>query len=314
MKEKILFDPKSDAGFAKRVLVSDKPDGFRPASGALGQKILVLLSAGPKYPAEMARALRVHHQTVYYHIGRLERAGLITRVRSRQIRGGEANLFELASDGYAVEFPVKGEPLPTLRSSGRSRALGRFFGEFFRGGELDGWVVVGSPVQHGASGTQARDGHYAVQLGFALGQFVNLPSTFPVKLDVDLRAEKLLGSNLIVVGGPRNNVIAEELNPNLPFRFSQGGWGSIVDNEANAHTSELDSVVAKIGNPWDRSKTCVVIAGLTGAGTKAAVIGVCNYAETLFRNYDSGGFAALLRGVDRDGDGKVDSVDILKRL
>jgi len=312
-KEKILFDPKSGAGLAKRVLVSDRPDGFRPASGRVGQRILSLLSSGPKYPAEMARALNTHHQTVYYHIGRLERAGLITRVRSQQIRGGEANLFALASDGYAVEFPVKGEPLPTLKSSGRSKALGLFFKEFFSGGELDGWVVVGSPIQHGEAGTQARDGHYAIQLGFALGQFVNLPTKFPVKLDVDLRAEKLLASNLIVVGGPRNNVVAEELNSHLPIRFSQGGfWGSIVDDEGKSYGSEFDCIVAKIHNPWDASKTCVVAAGLTGAGTKAAIIGVCNFPELLFKKYRSGDYGALLRGVDRDGDGKVDSVELLR--
>ena len=313
-KEKILFDPKSGAGVVKRVLVSDKPDPFRPASGKVGQRILALLSSGPKYPAEMARELKAHHQTVYYHIGRLERAGLISRIRSEHIRGGEANLFALASDGYAVEFPVKGEPMPTLKSSSRSKALGRFFKEFFIDGEFDGWVVVGSPLPHGEAGTQARDGHYAVQLGFALGQFVSLPSKFPVKLDVDLRAEKLLTSNLIVVGGPRNNVVAQELNPHLPFKFSQGGfWSAIVDDGGDTHASELDCLVVKIRNPWDPSKTCVVIAGLTGAGTKAAIIGVCNLADVLFEKYRSGDYAALLRGVDRDGDGKVDSVEILKQ-
>lgn len=313
-KERILFDPKSETGQVKRVLVSDKPDVFGPASGKVGQRILSLLSSGPKYPAEMARELNAHHQTVYYHIGRLERAGLITRVRSEHIRGGEANLFALASDGYAVEFPVKGEPMPTLKSSGRSKALGRFFKEFLAGGEFDGWVVVGSPLQHGEAGTQARDGHYAVQLGFALGQFVNLPSKFPVKLDVDLRAEKLLSSNLVVVGGPRTNVIAEELNPHLKVRFSQGGfWSSIVDLDGKAHTSELDCIVEKIRNPWDPSKTCIIGAGLTGAGTKAAIIGICNFAEELFQKYRGGDYAVLLRGVDKDGDGKVDSVEVLKQ-
>jgi DNA-binding transcriptional ArsR family regulator len=313
-REKILFDPKSGSGLAKRVLVSDKPDGFRPASGKVGQKILALLSSGPKYPAEMARDLRIHHQTVYYHIGRLESAGLITRVRSQHVRGGEAILFALASDGYAVEFQVKGEPLPTLKSSSRSKALGLFFKEFVSGGEFDGWIVVGSPLQHGESGTQARDGHYAIQLGFALGQFVSLPSRFPVKLDVDLRAERLLDSNLVVVGGPRTNVVAEELNPHLAIRFRQEGfWNSVVDEHGESYGSELDCLVEKVRNPWAPSKTCVILAGLTGAGTKAAIVGVCNYSEVLFHRYRTGNFAAILRGVDKDGDGKVDSVEVLKR-
>ena len=315
VKEKILFDPRSEAGVVKRVLVSDRPDGFRPAYGKIGQEILALLSSGPMYPAEMARALSTHHQTVYYHIGRLEKAGLITRVSSEQIRGGEANLFALASDGYAVEFPVKGEQMPTLKSSGRSKAMGRFFREFIGSGEFDGWLVVGSPLQHGEAGTQARDGHYAVQLGFALGQFVTLPSKFPVKLDVDLRAEKLMTSNLVIVGGPRTNVVAEELNQHLPVRFSQGGfWSTIVDNAGRSYGSELDCIVEKVKNPWDATKTCVLAAGLTGVGTKAAIVGMCNAAESVFQKYRSGDFAAILRGEDRDGDGKVDSVEILRQL
>jgi len=315
MREGLLFDPKSKERMAKRVLVSEKPETFRPASGKVGQKILALLATGPHYPAEIARTLRTYHQTVYYHVGLLEKAGLITRIGSESIHGGEANLYALSSDGYAVEFQVRGEPLPTLQASTRSRSLGRFFKEFLHDGELDGWIVVGSPLPHGATGTQARDGHYAVQLGFALGQFVTLPARFPVKLDVDVKAENLRGSNLIVVGGPRTNVISEELNQHLPLRFKQGGfWGSVVDDQGRLYSSELDCIVAKVENPWNAGKTCVLAAGLTVAGTKAAIIGICNFADLLFQRYNSGPYACLLRGTDKDGDGKVDSVDLLRHV
>ena len=314
-RERLLFDPKDPDLPAKRVLVAERPDGFRPASGKVGQKILTLLASKPMYPAEIARYLGTHHQTVYYHVARLEKAGLIKKVKSESIRGGEANLYALKSDGYAVEFPVKGEILPSLRSSSRSKALGRFFSEFTSGGTFDGWVVVGSPLQHGASGTQARDGHYAVLLGFALGQFVSLPSAFPVKLDVDLRAEKLLRSNLVIVGGPRTNMVAEDVNPHLPIRFKQGGfWGSIVDDSGKSYTSEFDCLVTKTRNPWDPAKSVVVAAGLTGAGTKAAIIGICTFGDQLFGDYLAGDYACVLRGVDKDGDGKVDSVETLWRL
>jgi DNA-binding transcriptional ArsR family regulator len=314
-RERLLLDPKSRDKAARRVLTSDTPDEFRPAFGKVGQKILRVLASGPKYPAEIARTLGTHHQAVYYHIRKLEDAGLVTRGKKEMIRGGEANLFSLSSDGYAVEFAVKGEKLPTLVASARSKALGSFFDEFLSTGAFDGWIVVGSPQPHGAGGTQARDGHYAVQLGFALGQFVDLPRTFPVKLDVDIRSERLEGSNLIVVGGPRTNIIAEALNPHLPIKFKQGGfWGSVEDEQGKSYTSELDCIVVKRKNPWNEAKTCVVAAGLTGAATKAAIVGICNFSETLFERYASGDFACVLRGVDRDGDGKVDSVDVLKRI
>lgn len=314
-QEKLLLDTKPGARRVKRVAVSERPDAFRAAFSPLGQKVLDALASGPMYPAEMARRLRVHHQAVYYHVGRLERAGLIARVGEEEIRGGRANRFGLTCDGYAVEFAVPGEEMPSIASASRSGSLGRFLEEFVSGGSMRGWVVVGSPMAHGPAETQARDGHYAVQLGFALGQFVSLPQTFPVKLDVDVRAEKLERSNLVVVGGPRTNVVSEALNPYLPFRFKQGGfWGSIVDDRGKAYTSELDALVVKVANPWDGEKTCVVAAGLTGAGTKAAVIGICNEADSLFQRYRGGPFACVLRGIDNDGDGKVDGVEVLRKL
>jgi DNA-binding transcriptional ArsR family regulator len=314
-KERFLIDAAQASTLAKRVLVSDRPDDFRPAFSRVGQRILSLLAAGPKYPAEIARALGTTHQSVYYNVRHLEEAGLITKVRSQMVRGGEANLFSLSSDGYAVEYAVKGEQIPSIPSASRSKILGRFFKEFVRESELDGWIVVGSPIAHGSNNTQARDGHYGIQLGFALGQFVRLPERFPVKLDVDIKAEKLERSNLVVVGGPRTNVLAEELNEHLPIRFKQGGfWGSIVDDHGRSYNSELDSVVAKVKNPWDDAKTCIMAAGLTGSGTKGAVIGITNLAEEVLQGYKSGDFACVLRGVDRDGDGKVDGAELLRRL
>jgi DNA-binding transcriptional ArsR family regulator len=314
-KEKVLVDPHQRDGRAKSVLADTDPADFFPAAAGLGHKILRLLAKGPNYPSSIARELKLYHQAVYYHMKRLEAAGLVKRVSQRTVRGGKAQLYALASDGYAIEFDVKGEeyrPPATLSRSGR---LGRFLREFIsEDGQLDGWIVVGSPEAHGPNRTQGRDGHYAIQLGFALGQFVRLPRTFPVKLDVDLKAEKLQASNLLVVGGPRTNVISAELNPHMPVRFSEESFfGAIVDASGRRYMSEFDSVLTKITNPWDHSKVCVVAAGLSGAATKAAVIGLTNMAEQVLAGYseEGGEFAVVLHGLDLDGDGKVDSVEIL---
>ena len=314
-EEKLLFNPKLKDSRSRRVLVSQSPDSFRAAFGSMGQKILTLLASRPRYPAEMARELHTYHQTIYYHVRRLEKTGLLTRMRSEKIRGGEATRFALSYDGYAVEFAVRGEPLPSFQVAARSRTLGAFFKEFVGSGTFDGWIVVGSPVPHGTSMTQGRDGHYAAQLGFALGQFVMLPTTFPIKLDVDLRAEKLERSNLIIVGGPRTNVLSAELNEKLPIKFREGGfWASIVDDRGRSYTSELDSFLVKTRNPWDETRVVVIAAGLSGAGTKAAVIGLTSYADQVLKGYGGGDFACVMRGVDLDGDGKVDSVELLRRV
>ncbi|MDG6966697.1 MAG: winged helix-turn-helix transcriptional regulator [Nitrososphaerota archaeon] len=312
-KEKLLVDPRRRDGAAKRVIVDSDPSGFYPAAGGLGHKILRLLADGPDYSSRIARELKLYHQTVYYHMKRLEGAGLVRRVSQKTVRGGRAQLFALAADGYAVEFDVKGVEYGPPTSLSRSERFGRFLAEFVAGGQLDGWIVVGSPEAHGPNRTQGRDGHYAIQLGFAMGQFVRVPKPFPVKLDVDLKAEKLQSSNLLVVGGPRTNVVSAELNPHMPVRFSEEAFfGAIVDPSGRKYLSEFDSVVTKIRNPWDPSKVCVVVAGLSGAATKAAVIGLTNMPDDVLSGYSEGSdFAVVLHGVDLDGDGKVDSVDIL---
>lgn len=313
-KEKLLLDPQQRDGKAKRVTTGTDPSDFFPAASGLGHKILRLLAKGPNYPSSIARDLNIYHQAIYYHMKRLEAAGLVTLVSQKTVRGGKAQLYALAADGYAVEFEVKGEEFTPPPSIARSPRLGKFLKEFItEPGQLDGWIVVGSPEVHGPNRTQGRDGHYAIQLGFALGQFVGLPGMFPVKLDVDLKAEKLQSANLLVVGGPRTNVVSSDLNRYLPIRFSEEHFfGSIVDLAGRRYLSEFDSVLAKIRNPWDPSRVCVVAAGLSGAATKAAIIGLTNMAETVLANYNEQvpDFAVVLHGLDMDGDGKVDNVEI----
>lgn len=299
IRKKLLVYQSGNEQVAKRVLASDSPNSFQAAFSELGQAIIAHLAKRPDYPSNIARSLHRHHQAVYYHMHGLERAGLIKRTRQENIRGGNAVLYSLTSDGYCVEFDVPSESIPPMPSVGRSGSLGLFMKEYVERGVFDGWIVVGSPEPHGPNRTQGRDGHYAVQLGFALGQFVGLPSKFPVRLDVDIKSEKLEKSNLIVVGGPRTNMIASELNRHLPVMFyEQSFWGSIVDGAGGKYLSEMDAIIAKVRNPWDDSKRCVVLAGLTGAGTKAAIIGLTNMPELVLERYNGGDFGAVLRGVD----------------
>ena len=82
-------------------------------------------------------------------------------------------------------------------------------------------------------------------------------------------------------------MISAELNQHMPIRFSEESFfGAIVDASGRKYLSEFDSVLTKIRNPWDPSKVCVVAAGLSGAATKAAVIGLTNMAEQVLAGYN----------------------------
>src|SRR5580700_364230 len=91
-RAKVLVDPEERDGRAKRVLADTDPSRFFPAAGGLGHKILRLLANGPNYPSSIARELKLYHQAVYYHMKKLEEAGLVKRVSQKTVRGGKAHL------------------------------------------------------------------------------------------------------------------------------------------------------------------------------------------------------------------------------
>ena len=49
----------------------------KSVSSELAHKILNLLAREAMYPIEIAKALKVHEQKVYYHIRNMEKAGII---------------------------------------------------------------------------------------------------------------------------------------------------------------------------------------------------------------------------------------------
>jgi len=53
-------------------------------------KILSMLYEKEKYPLEVARALGVHEQKVYYHMRKLLKAGVVTLARQEERKGAIA--------------------------------------------------------------------------------------------------------------------------------------------------------------------------------------------------------------------------------
>ena len=80
---------------------------------------------------------------------------------------------------------------------------------------------------------------------------------------------------------------------------------------AQVYTSDVSGVIAKIVNPWDRTKRIVVLAGNKAVGTKACVIALTNFWKTTLQKYHGEDtFAVVIHGFDLDGDGKVDSIEV----
>jgi len=322
MKKKMLLNsPEAGISAVKEIAIFDDPQKMKMVLNKLTWKILLLLSEREMYPMELAKKLGIHEQKVYYHMRKLVKAGVVRLVKEEEKKGATAKYYSAAYPAIGIELPFGSRTVKNLPEFTVDEKLRRFFSPIVEeNGAFQGKIVVGSPDPHGPFKTVARDGHYASHLAFFLGQFAALPDDFVVHLDVDIKAEKEERSNLILVGGPGTNLITQEINDYLPIRFnmesSQHGFllgGLVSEDTGNVYMQDTVGLIAKIVNPWDKDKRIVVLAGNKAVGTKACVIAISKFWRETLKKFDGQErFATVIQGFDLDGDGKVDSIEVLE--
>jgi len=318
MNKKLLLQDNGNIQEAKEISMIDDSQKLKMILGSLSWKILTLLSKKEMYPMEIAKQLGMHEQKVYYHIRKLAKSGAIAVEREEKKKGATAKYYRTVSPAFGIEFPNGYKPIQNICSLSIDKQLQDFFKEFISNGIFDGKIIVGSPQPHGPFKTSARDGHYAAHLALFLGQFAKMPTEFAVKLDVDVKAEKEEKNNLILVGGPGTNLLTQEINEHLPIKFimqsSEQGFllGGLASKKTmQVYTSDVSGLIAKIVNPWDKTKRIVVLAGNKAVGTKACVLALTNFWKKTLQKYrGEDTFAVVIHGFDLDGDGKVDSIEV----
>ncbi|MDH5783372.1 MAG: helix-turn-helix domain-containing protein [Candidatus Bathyarchaeota archaeon] len=321
MKKKLLLSTEGEKQKGKEITIYKDPQKLKMVLNNLSWKILSMLAEVEMYPMEIAKKLGVHEQKVYYHIRKLAKAGAIAVVREEEKKGAIAKYYRAVSSAFGIELPFGYRNIKTATFAYMDMQLQQFFNPFIKkGGSFDGKIVVGSPDPHGPFKARARDGHYASYLTLFLGQFVRLPVDFIIKLDVDVKAEKEENNNLILVGGPGTNLLTQEVNDCLPIRFSmmpsEHGFlfgGLVSQKTQNVYTGDAVGVVARIANPWNKEKRIIVLAGNKAVGTKACVLALARFWKQTLKNFRAeNDFAMVIQGFDLDGDGKVDSVEVIE--
>ena len=187
--------------------------------------------------------------------------------------------------------------------------MAQFLEPFLKGHRLNSSIIVGSPDPHGPYKARARDGHYAIDLGVFLGNVARIPHTFLTQLDVD--TDLSTSENIIVVGGPVTNLVAQRANPHFSKRFSsKEPWGIAGKRR---YTDDSTGLIVRAKNPFTGKGHILLLAGVRFTGTKAAVIGLTRRPHLTLRNFTGqSSFYAIVQGYDLDGDGKIDDIELLE--
>ncbi|MGC8812288.1 MAG: S-layer protein [Candidatus Aenigmatarchaeota archaeon] len=290
-------------------LLITNPKLFACLSNELALKIISLLSKKPACAMDLARKLKEHEQKIYYHLRNLEEIGLIKLEKTEERVGATAKI-------YSVAYPVVSfklfEGKEIVNSKVKVREI-KFFKPFIKDGKLDATIIVGSPDPHGKYGAQASDGCCAIDLALFLGSLIENVST-NYKLDTEVKEEGLK-ENLILVGGPKANMIVERINKNLPIYFDfHREWNIVSPFSKQVYVEDEVGIIEKIKNPFNESKEILVLSGKRFKGTRAAIIGLMNYLEEVEKgnNFNQNTIAKVVLGIDRDSDGRVDDVRFLE--
>src|SRR3989338_8860489 len=130
-----------------------KAENAGSLSSDLAIRILHLLAKEAMYPIDIAKALKVHEQKIYYHIRNLEKAGAIKVAKKETRQGATANFYTLEESAFVIRF----KNFESTSKIAQIRNESEFLEPFIKNGQLDALIIVGSPDPHGPDKARSRD-------------------------------------------------------------------------------------------------------------------------------------------------------------
>ncbi|MHA2103558.1 MAG: S-layer protein [Candidatus Hodarchaeales archaeon] len=302
---------------SKENIVSDQTNMLNLSKKSLeklfsknGFKILSDISSSPKTVKELSSVMKISEQAVYYHIKKFLELGIITyleEIEKLPSTTVKIHRYYLLSDKILLNINTG------LSNRSQSREgqfqknnikFPRFLRFFTQNNKLNGYVVVGSAITHGKYQATAQDGHYSGYLGYLLGYFKLIPNeNLPfIKLDTEINKENLKNHNMLVIGGPKVNVITSELQDNnhLPVQYDMNKTNTILITKGQkVITNPLIGVIQLIQNPWtkNKKKKILIIAGPSRVGTQIAVYAIANFMEKIDNLFTPNSTYILFQGI-----------------
>ncbi len=278
-------------------------------SSDLSLKIIEVLAKEPQCAMDIARALGEHEQKIYYHIRKLEKAGLIRIIAREQRLSMTAKIFQLVAPAIHITLNRADFHVPKERPKADQRVL-EFLHPFVENGKLNALIVMGDPNSHGRFDASAKEGPHAIDVGFFLGQLVENLSFPHYKLDTQVNEDDMK-RNLILIGNNETNTVIEKMNDRLPLYFDVSQDFSIVSRkDKKRYTDPRHGLIIKQTNPFNENAKILILGGRT-RGTLAAIIAVTRQiADILKKAEENNDINIIVKGLDIDADGLLDSIKI----
>jgi len=310
---KFLVEDTKKGQKAFETNLAKDPKLFSTLSNELALKIIKELGKRPSCPMDVARNLRVHEQKVYYHIRNLEKLGLIKIIGREERVGAIAKIYSPTSSVISFKL-FDGEHINDIKT--RAGEL-KFLKPFIQDGKFNSIIIVGSPDPHGKYKAPASDGYCAIDLGMFLGQFITDSKIPYYKLDTQVRKEDL-NNNMIIIGGPKTNIIADKINKQLPIYFDYSDeyleWNIVSSLSKTVYRESRIGFLARIQNPFSNDKEIIIFSGKGFKGTRASVLAFIKHLKKVMKgnSVKSNTIAKVVQGIDIDSDGIIDEVEFLE--
>lgn len=280
----------------------------------LSLQIINELVKEPGCAMDLARKLGQHEQKIYYHIRKMEDAGVIRMKNIEKRYGMNAKIYGVVSpvistkiyeDGHAVEKKAS-------ISATENKEMAEFFHPFVENGMLNSKIIIGDPNEHGRFDLRSKEGSYNADFMVLLGSIAS-NITFPCfKIDTEVQ-DKDLQENLILFGSIRTNTVIDKIKNYLPVEFRTEGQFSIYSKPTKTvHADPRTGFIIKTRSPFNKKKHVMVIGGLRTRGTRAAVIALTQDLKKLTEKNESnnGEFLRVVKGLDKSGNGIIDSFEV----
>lgn len=306
----VLVEDRENGKKAYESIIVD-PKSLGILTNELSLKIIQGLARAPGCALDLARSLKEHEQKIYYHMRKLEEAGIIRFLREEKRLGMTAKIYDAVSpvvatklyeDGFAFTGPMK------------DLHLAKFLKPFIEEGKLNATIVVGDPYPHGRFEVGAKSSVHLFDFALHLGQLLTT-MTFPhYSLDVHMD-EKRLHDNLIIVGNPQENMVFDKINSNkLPVFFNEkDDWSITSAATGKSYGDPRDGFFLKWKNPLNPDSLLLLFGGKRTRGLQSAMICFTRHFEEMLKESPKM-IGAIVQGYDKDSDSVIDAVRVLERI